>query len=228
MQNSQEKDLVDARAAAIKAQEELTALRSRIEQLEVSSPIATWLSERLTDMIVQRGRMSPGEQPDRSSSLSTGVRKTVTSLPSSPPPSMPLPPIPLSPSATPPAPSASQHKRNDSAQQRIEEQEARIKTIEKHLYAEKQLTATLEDALVDLETQVNKNKSEMETWKKKAWAYEDELGSLRKERNANRQSLQAVEHERSARMAAEAAKAQLEERMTSLNKKKKKSSLNCF
>lgn len=68
----------------------------------------------------------------------------------------------------------------------------------------------------------------MESWKKKARSYEDELAVLRKERSVNRSSLQAVEEERHARKEAEAAKAHLEERMAALNKKKKKSGFNCF
>lgn len=112
--------------------------------------------------------------------------------------------------------------------QLVEDQEARIRTMEKHLHAEKQLTATLEEALGDLEAQSNKVKSDSEAWKKKAWQLEDELSTLRKERNSQRLSLQAVEEERSARREAEAARAQLEERMNALNKKKKKSTLNCF
>ena len=112
--------------------------------------------------------------------------------------------------------------------QLVEDQEARIRTIEKHLYAEKQLTATLEEALGDLEAQSSKVKTDCEGWKKKAWQLEDELSSLRKERNSARLSLQAVEEERSARREAEAARAQLEERMNALSKKKKKSTLNCF
>jgi hypothetical protein len=112
--------------------------------------------------------------------------------------------------------------------QRLEEQEARLRTVEKHLIAEKHLTQTLEEALVDVELQSNKFKSDIEAWKKKAWAYEEEITRLKQERNANRQSLQAVEEERGKRREAEAARAHLEERMAQLNKKKKKASLNCF
>ena len=112
--------------------------------------------------------------------------------------------------------------------QLVRDQDARIATIEKHLLAEKQLTNTLEEALTDLEAQGNKMKADMEAWKKKAWSYEDELMQLRKERNSQRLSVQAVEEERHARREAEAARAHLEERMNALNKKKKKSTLNCF
>ena len=110
----------------------------------------------------------------------------------------------------------------------MEDQEARIRTIEKHLHAEKQLTATLEEALGDLEAQSNKLKADMEAWKKKAWQYEEELANLRSERNSTRLSIQADEEERNARREAEAARAHLEEKMNAISKKKKKSTLNCF
>ena len=115
----------------------------------------------------------------------------------------------------------------------IEEQEGRIRTIEKHLHAEKQLTATLEEALVDLETQSNKLRADADGWKKKAWAMEEELGSLRKERKTERLSVQAVEEEVKKRREAEAARAQLEERMRLLQgdmgkKRRKGATLNCF
>ena len=171
---------------------------------------------------------------ERSNSMTSNLPKSasVASLPS-PPPAIPLPPLPTVMTNAPPAnapgsPPESNHASRElvSAQQ-VEEQEARIRTIEKHLFAEKQLTATLEEALVDLETQGNKVKADVEAWKKKAWAYEDELTALRKERNSNRYSLQAVEEERVARKEAEAARAQLEARMAAISKKKK-SSFNCF
>lgn len=165
---------------------------------------------------------------DRTSSITSNLRKSTStaSLPS-PPPAIPLPPLPsIASTASPPG---SRHtSRELVSPQLIEDQESRIKTIEKHLYAEKQLTATLEEALGDLEAQSNKIKNDMEGWKKKAWQYEDELQQLRKERSSARLSLQAVEEERSARREAEAARAQLEERMNAINKKKKKSTLNCF
>jgi len=114
--------------------------------------------------------------------------------------------------------------------QLVEEQEARIRTIEKHLFAEKQLTATLEEALVDLETSANRTKSEMEGWRKKCTGLEDELVSLRRDRTNSRVSLQAVEEEREMRLRAERARQALEQRMMELNstKKKKKGALNCF
>jgi len=134
------------------------------------------------------------------------------------------------------SPPASRHTSNEvspspAVSQLIEEQEARIRTIEKHLFAEKQLTATLEEALVDLETSANRTKSEMENWRKKCQSLEDELVSLRKERSNSRASLQAVEEEREMRVRAERARTALEQRMAELNnnnKKKKKGGLNCF
>ncbi|KAK4543589.1 hypothetical protein LTR36_005484 [Oleoguttula mirabilis] len=177
-----------------------------------------------------------------------------------PPPSIPLPPLPGTPgssliTATPPMPNGleratsptqraaspvtsvsppgSRHASKDvgpSMSQLVEEQEARIRTIEKHLFAEKQLTATLEEALVDLETSANRTKSEMDNWRKKCTTLEDEMVGLRKDRTNSRASLQAVEEEREMRLRAERARQALEQRMMELNatKKKKKSALNCF
>ncbi|KAI9744843.1 MAG: hypothetical protein M1818_001768 [Claussenomyces sp. TS43310] len=110
-----------------------------------------------------------------------------------------------------------------------EDQEARIRTIEKHLFAEKQLTATLEEALTDLERQSNKLKADAEAWKRKATDLETENKELKdKPEQEQRWSLHAVEEERKKRKNAEDARAHLEERMNAINKKKKKGSLNCF
>lgn len=103
-----------------------------------------------------------------------------------------------------------------------------MRTIESALFAEKQLNFALEEALGDLEAQGKKARDDLEAWKKKAWAYEDEIEALKNSQRNNRYSLQAVEEARDAHRKAEAARAQLEERMNALNKKKKKGSLNCF
>lgn len=183
------------------------------------------------------------------SSSQASIRKSAgTALPT-PPPSVPLPPLPNSPTnnldrgtspipraaspVTSASPPGSRHTSKDvgpSMSQLVEEQEARIRTIEKHLFAEKQLTATLEEALVDLENSANRTKAEMETWRKKCSTLEDELVSLRKDRSNSRASLQAVEEEREMRLRAERARQALEQRMMELNstKKKKKNALNCF
>src|SRR6478752_6139940 len=176
----------------------------------------------------------------RSNSNST-IRKSAShvSLPS-PPPAIPLPPLPNgagSPvNGAPSSPTNGRpiSKDNINISHITEDQEARIRTIEKHLNAERQLTQTLEEALTDLERQSNKVKADCDAWKKRAGELEVEVKEL-KDRpppepvQDNRWSLQAVEEERKKRQAAEAARRQLEERMNAINKgKKKKGSLNCF
>lgn len=83
---------------------------------------------------------------------------------------------------------------------------------------------------MDLETSANRTKVEMENWRKKCTALEEELSGLKKQRTESRASLQKVEEEREMRVRAEKAKQALEERMRELNssKKKKKNTLNCF
>ncbi|RKF60149.1 putative kinesin family protein [Erysiphe neolycopersici] len=167
---------------------------------------------------------------------------SITSLPS-PPPVIPLPPLPSSISFNQSGFSSissisGQVNRPPSkdlaAQQIHDDQELRIRTIEKHLSAEKQLTQTLEEALTDLEKQSKKLRSDSEAWKKRCIELETEVKELReKEKNSNldkgnRWSMLQVEEERKKRRDAEIARAQLEERMNAINKKKKKASLNCF
>ena len=209
------------------------------------------------------------DEQKRANSISSNLRKSasIASLPS-PPPAMPLPPLPSLPGMsnvqvtnpsppqsrhtskevtpipqTPAAPSTRDNTTTTATLRRqsalIEEQEGRIRQVEKHLHAEKQLTATLEEALVDLETQSNKLRADAEGWKKKAWATEEELGQFRKEKKSERLSLQAMEEEVKKRREAEAARAQLEERMKLLQeggggsgtfgkKRRKGGGLNCF
>ena len=185
--------------------------------------------------------MRDSQQIDRNSSAASNPRKSasVTTLPS-PPPAIPLPPLPpgaavTSPTAStfprepfPSPPSNSNAELLASHAAQLEEKDNHIRQMEKHLFAEKQLTATLEEALVDLENQGNKIKLDMEAWKNKCWANESELKELRKERSGARYSVQAVEEERDKRCEAERAKAQLEERMRAVEKKKKKNGFNCF
>ncbi|EEH48985.2 uncharacterized protein PADG_05064 [Paracoccidioides brasiliensis Pb18] len=206
--------LDEANGKIANLEKDIEGYRARIEHLE--------------------GHMRNGDAPlsiDRTSSMTSNLRKSASaaSLPS-PPPAIPLPPLPNIAAQTGSiSPPSSRHTSKELVNaQLVEDQEARIRTIEKHLHAEKQLTATLEEALGDLEAQSNKVKADMEAWKKKAWQYEDELMQLRSERNSTRLSIQAVEEERSARREAEAARAHLEEKMNAINKKKKKSTLNCF
>ncbi|OIW27167.1 kinesin-domain-containing protein [Coniochaeta ligniaria NRRL 30616] len=160
---------------------------------------------------------------------------SVSSLPS-PPPAIPLPPLPGSSAPSPPnvpghpaSPTPRPASKDIAFSQIQEDQEARIRTIEKHLFAEKQLTQTLEEALTDLERQQKKLKSDCDAWRRRASDLETELKELKeKPQQDNRWSLHQVEEERKKRRDAEIARANLEERMNAISKKKKKGSLNCF
>ena len=225
---------------------QLQEAQTKINALEVSEMmiveydyVLTLLQAQLADMRRQSGRNSnsPAMELERSNSGSNNLRKSVSaaSLPS-PPPAIPLPPLPGTPSGNVPAaaqqapsPPASRHQSKDIAQaQLLEDQESRIRTIEKHLFAEKQLTATLEEALTDLESSSTKMKNEMEGWRRKCTGLEEELTTLRKERQSSRLSVQQLEEERNRAKRLEAQRAELEQRMAALSKKKKKSSINCF
>jgi kinesin family protein 4/21/27 len=162
----------------------------------------------------------------------------VASLPS-PPPAIPLPPLPnggadrnagtVSPTPRPPSKDIAGSAAAAGISQIQEDQEARIRLIEKHLKAEKQLTATLEEALTDLERQQNTLRADCDAWRRRAGELEAELKELRdRPAQDNRWSLQQVEEERRKRRDAEIARAHLEERMNTIAKKKKKGSLNCF
>lgn len=230
--------LDEAKIKLAQCEKDIEAYRTRIDHLEVRLSGALF-SENFTDCFSVQGNVraaSPdGNSADRTSSMTSNLRKSASaaSLPS-PPPAIPLPPLPNIAAATNGnsiSPPSSRHQSKDLAHtnaQVVEDQEARIRTIEKHLHAEKQLTATLEEALGDLEAQSNKVKADMETWKKKAWQLEEELNQLKSERKSTRLSVQQMEEERSMRREAEAARAQLEEKMNTIHKKKKKSTLNCF
>ena len=234
--------LVEAQARIVALEKDLEAQRGGGSDVDPTSRTNTMKS-------AQRPQSPPVDGQNPNNSMTSNLRKSasVASLPS-PPPAIPLPPLPALPSlpsiaamnnlttstasASPPSSrhASKEIPANVSQQsQVIEDQEARIRTIEKHLNAEKQLTATLEEALVDLETQSNKLRAEMDGWKKKAWSAEEEMQSLRREKKHARESIQAVEMERDKRREAEAARAQLEERMNQLSsRKKKKNALNCF
>ncbi|KAM3424452.1 hypothetical protein BST61_g6456 [Cercospora zeina] len=241
-----ERELEEARTRSIHLEQQLNAFKHLSSNSNSSS---NW----------NRDSLSPdaaGHVLGRQGSSSSTQRKSGPATLPTPPPSIPLPPLPGSPSPSatdgntldrtisptprnhspnnnsPPTSRHASHEVSPSpaVSQLIEDQEARIRTIEKHLFAEKQLTATLEEALVDLETSANRTKSEMENWRKKCQSLEDELVSLRKERSSSRASIQAVEEEREMRLRAERARQALEQRMAELNtnKKKKKGGLNCF
>jgi len=239
----------------------LNEAQHRISQLEKEVQRNSVSSVEVDQKRVHGRPQSPSLDPaPRSNSLASHLRKSasVASLPS-PPPVIPLPPLPTLPSLAAtsgnPSPPQSRHTSKEVAVPRtsspsgptkdnsntikrqsaiIEDQDSRLRTMEKHLHAEKQLTATLEEALVDLETQSNKLRVDAEGWKKKAWSLEEEMSQVRKENRTERLSVQAVEEEVRKRRAAEEARAQLEERMRLLKqsmdggKKKKKGALNCF
>ncbi|GAB7325856.1 hypothetical protein MBLNU13_g09925t2 [Cladosporium sp. NU13] len=238
---------VQARQETERELEELRMRNAVLEQQVAQHARHSVASDRGSIGYNNRESLSPEAAAialGRSASQQSAARKSApptTALPT-PPPSIPLPALPGSDRATSPIPSGaasppvSRHASKDGAgtsagmTQMIEDQEARIRTIEKHLFAEKQLTATLEEALVDLETSANRTKTDMDGWKRKCQGLEDELVSMRKESSNSRASLQAVEEEREMRVRAERARQALEERMRELNagKKKKKGALNCF
>jgi len=219
----------EAQAAKSRAESELDSLRAEYAALQA----------RIDEASSNFGQV---QHPD---SANSPLRKSasVSSLPS-PPPAIPLPPLPgggnnaSGPNGTVPntptqAGRPGSKDNVGSINQIQEDQEARIRTIEKHLQAEKQLTQTLEEALTDLERQSNKVKADGDAWRKRCAELEMEIKEL-KNRPAptpqpdNRWSLHAVEEERKKRQAAEAQQRLLEERMNALSKKKKKGSLNCF
>ncbi|KAI0484069.1 kinesin-domain-containing protein [Xylariaceae sp. FL0804] len=215
--------------------EEVSTARSRAE---------AELEAMRQEMAVLQARMEAiADGPKRSNStnsqMNAQIRKTasVQSLPS-PPPAIPLPPLPAgganSPSPVPPTPTGGRPQSNDLAMAQIrDDQEARIRSIERHLNAERQLTATLEEALTDLERQSNKVKADCESWKKRSHELETEVKELKSKPQQDsrwRDSLHQIEEERKKRQESERARAHLEERMNAINNKKKKkgSSLNCF
>ncbi|KAJ2977533.1 hypothetical protein NUW58_g7780 [Xylaria curta] len=188
------------------------------------------------EMAMLQARIEEADAPKRTNSMTSQMRKTssVVSLPS-PPPAIPLPPLPAggTTSPVPPTPTGGRPVSNDLAMAQIrEDQEARIKSIERHLSAERQLTATLEEALTDLENQSKKVKADAEAWKKRAQELEVENKDLKEKPPQDprwRDSLHQIEEERKKRQESERARAHLEERMNAINnKKKKKGSLNCF
>lgn len=215
-------------------QNELNSLRDQYASLQVCPDRPTHCVAALTNRT--QNKMNNGVNGDtmgRSDSLNGQVRKSasVTSLPS-PPPAIPLPPLPggvSSSGTTSPIPGMRPPSKDMAMHHIHEDQEARIRTIEKHLSAEKQLTSTLEEALTDLERQSNKVKADCDAWRRRCTELETEMKALKEKPSQDpRWSLQQVEEERKKREAAERARAHLEERMNAINKKKKKGSLNCF
>lgn len=242
LQSERNSQIEEAAASRIKIQVELESIREEYATLQVSFINLVHIESSEPVLTKHQAKYDEVANVQRSNSNSnTMVRKSAshTSLPS-PPPAVPLPPLPNGASSpnmsTPGSPTGGRppSKQDLNISQVTEDQEARIRTIEKHLYAERQLTQTLEEALTDLEKQSNKVKADCDAWKKRASELESEVRDLKDKtpsepQQDNRWSLQAVEEERKKRQAAEAAKRQLEDRMNAINKgKKKKGSLNCF
>jgi kinesin family protein 4/21/27 len=254
LQMERNAQLEEANAARHKLQTELDAIREEYASLQVrirqehlsyacNSYTNTSHLQAKYEAILSGESVLPNEGPQRTNSVGNQVRKSnsVASLPS-PPPAIPLPPLPngssgasnpgtVSPTgARPPSKDIGGMAAAAKMSQIQEDQEARIRLIEKHLNAEKQLTATLEEALADLEQQHIAIRTDCDAWRRKAAELEAELKELKeKPLQDNRWSLQQVEEERRKRKDAEIARAHLEERMATISKsKKKKGSLNCF
>lgn len=233
LQSERQAKFDEVAAAKIKTQAELDQLREEHAALQVRFSSGSTMLQPLT---LGQARLEQ-ESVQRSNSINSQLRKTAShaSLPS-PPPAIPLPPLPHGGSTSPPPGASSsaggRPQSNDLAMAQIrEDQEARIRTIERHLNAEKQLTSTLEEALTDLERQSNKVKADCEAWRKRASELEVENKDLKDKPKDTRwrDSLHQVEEERKKRQDAERAAAHLQERMAAINqKKKKKGSLNCF
>ncbi|KAK4190193.1 putative kinesin-like protein [Podospora australis] len=225
IQTERNQQLEEATAAKLKLQGELDTIKEEYAALQA----------KYDGVLSSSNNDGAAETPQRSNSLTQQqghqVRKSssVASLPS-PPPAIPLPPLPSgsNPGTTSPTPRPPS-KDIGGISQIQEDQEARIRLIEKHLKAEKQLTATLEEALTDLERQQHQIRADCEAWRRRASELETELKEIKeKPQPDNRWSLQQVEEERRKRRDAEIARAHLEERMNTISKKKKKGSLNCF
>ncbi|KAK6339528.1 hypothetical protein TWF718_008934 [Orbilia javanica] len=203
------------------------------------------LQLKLADAQLELTSLPPGtvNRAQRSNSVSsTNLRKSAStaSLPS-PPPVIPLPPLPptqapnagastatTSQQMPPSTPTISRRPSKDYVVTHLEDQEARIKTLEKQLQAEKALTATLEEALTDCEKTMKKLTADKETYQRKANQAQQELDRTRNESQSSRYSMQAMEDERLARLKAEKARQQLEERMQELSKQKKSRNFACF
>lgn len=182
LQSERNSQLDEANAARARVEQELNAVREEYAGLQVSSPrssraagAGSWSG---TDAVAQAKldeiALSDNTAGARTSnSSSSTIRKTssVQSLIPSPPPAGPLPPIPhisIPPNSLSLSAPLSPKDATLALAQMQEDQEAKIRSIEKHLSAEKQLTATLEEALTDLERQSNKVKAEAEAWRRRA------------------------------------------------------------
>ncbi|KAH8899702.1 kinesin-domain-containing protein [Thozetella sp. PMI_491] len=218
LQSERNAQVEEANSAKIRLQSEIEAIREEYAALQ-----AKYESAAAADGVQRSSSMTSG-----------GLRKSssVASLPS-PPPAIPLPPLPSgsspTPGAGPTSPTGRPASKDLAAAQIQQDQEHRIEAITRQLDAEKQLTATLEEALTDLENTQKKIKADCDAWRRRATDLEQEVKDLKeKPQQDNRWSLQQVEEERKKRRDAEIAMQHLEARMQTNAKKKKKGSLNCF
>ncbi|RPA93414.1 kinesin-domain-containing protein [Choiromyces venosus 120613-1] len=237
------KKLADITAEHERLQQEKKAL---VAESTANNAESQQLIESLTDEVASlqtklaevqmelQGLGGARAQRSNSTSSNSNLRKSTSTTPlPSPPPAIPLPPLPgnASPVAgsaqPPPTPSMSRHPSKDYVVAHMEDQEARIKTLEKQLQAEKALTITLEEALTDCENKMKSLRSDRDSFQAKASLVQQELDRARNESQSSRYSMQAVEEERLARKKAELAREQLEVRMRDIAKKNKRS-FACF
>lgn len=246
-----EKELADYRSRASNL--EVSCTRSTKPRRSSLTPLQTQLLEmkRMTGASHHSAQDSEDES-DRRLSQASALRKSNSqaSMATSPPPAVPLPPLPAmpndqgprSPRPTTPkttSPPGSRHTSKDASffqQQQHESQisslSTRLESLEKRLNAEKTLTQTLEEALMDLETTHNLTKKESEAWKDRARAAEMDKTKATSERREMRNSMQKLQEEQVRRRTAEEATKRLEEQMAMLDsangKRKKRGTLNCF
>lgn len=244
-----EKELADYRGRVSTLEVSNTRLANSQSWL-TSSQAQLLEMKRMTSASHQSAQDS-GEESDRRLSQASALRKSNSqaSMAASPPPAMPLPPLPAipndqgprSPRPTTPkttSPPGSRHTSKDISffqQQQHDSQisslSTRLEGLEKKLAAEKTLTQTLEEALMDLETTHNLAKKETEAWKERARTAEMDRTKATSERKEMRNSMQKLQEEQVRRRTAEEATKRLEEQMAMLdtaNKKKKRGTLNCF
>ncbi|KAL7275607.1 hypothetical protein RUND412_001439 [Rhizina undulata] len=222
LQRERETLVAESTEKDTKAQELIDSLNDEI----------TTLKTKLAEKEMELQEAGAGRTQRSNSTSSANLRKSASSasLPS-PPPAIPLPPLPGTgnvPAQTPASPNASRRPSKDyaHAQEKIEDQEAKIKTLEKQLQAEKALTATLEEALTDCEKTMKRLTTDRDSFQAKASQVQQELDRAKTESQTSRYSMQAVEEERLGRLKAEQAREQLEQRMQALAKKKR--SFACF
>ncbi|KFY38413.1 hypothetical protein V495_06606 [Pseudogymnoascus sp. VKM F-4514 (FW-929)] len=159
LQSERNSQLDEANAARIRVEQELNAVREEY----------TALQAKLDEIALSDN--TAGARTSNSSSSTIRKTSSVQSLIPSPPPAGPLPPLPhisIPPNSLSLSAPLSPKDATLALAQMQEDQEAKIRSIEKHLSAEKQLTATLEEALTDLERQSNKVKAEAEAWRRRA------------------------------------------------------------